>query len=146
MKPERFVLMKFFHFLWMILLAVCSFYAFGAEGTIPMRVQFTTEGGIAYFPGMSKPVIIDSEKLSEEDAIELRHLVEAAHFFDLPTRGSPPPKGSADFYSYVITVSEKGRQHTIRINEFEKNPELQNLLNFLKAKGEALDEPGSEAH
>ncbi len=107
-----------------------------------MRVQFATEGGVAYFPGMSKPVTIDTEKLCSEDARELRRLVEAAHFFDLPAKGSPPPKGSADYYSYVITVSEKGRQHTIRITEFEKDTALQNLLNFLNTKRETPPEPG----
>ena len=31
-----------------------------------MRVIFQTEGGLARFPGLSRPVVIDSDQLPEE--------------------------------------------------------------------------------
>jgi hypothetical protein len=36
-----------------------------------MRVQLKIEGGIAYFPGLSRPRVIESDKLSKEEAAEL---------------------------------------------------------------------------
>ncbi|MGH8603434.1 MAG: protealysin inhibitor emfourin [Gammaproteobacteria bacterium] len=41
---------------------------------------FTSEGGIAHFPGLSAPVTIESDKLSDADAAELERLVGAARF------------------------------------------------------------------
>ncbi len=49
-----------------------------------MRIEFTLEGGIAYFPALSKPVAIEVDRLETAAAQELKRLVEAAHFFDLP--------------------------------------------------------------
>ena len=49
-----------------------------------MRVEFTTEGGIAYFPGLSRPVVIDTDNLSEPDAAELQRLLDDADFFERP--------------------------------------------------------------
>jgi len=40
-----------------------------------MRIEFQTEEGIAYFPGLSRPVVIDSNVLAEEEAGELQGLV-----------------------------------------------------------------------
>ena len=103
-----------------------------------MLVQFITEGGIAYFPGLSKPILIDAQKLPPKDAAELQRLVEAAHFFELPVKGSPPPQGAADYYTYTITIEEKGLKHTIHVNELVKDPHLQSLLTFLKAKADEI--------
>ncbi len=105
-----------------------------------MRVKFTMEGGIAYFPALSEPVLIDAEKLAAEDRDELQRRVEAAHFFDLPAKAGSVPRGAADYYTYVITVSAKGREHTIRVTDFVDDPEIKKLVNFLKAKAEVLRE------
>jgi hypothetical protein len=52
-----------------------------------MRIRFKTEGGFAYFPGLSKPVTIDTDELPAEEAKELERLIEAADFL---TRRRPP--------------------------------------------------------
>ena len=55
-----------------------------------MRVIFQSEGGIAHFPGLSRPVTIDGDQLPEQAAVELRALIEAARLFDQPAQvGSP---------------------------------------------------------
>jgi len=45
-----------------------------------MRIQFKMEGGIAYFPGLSKPITIDSDQLPTQESDELKRLVNATRF------------------------------------------------------------------
>ena len=99
-----------------------------------MRVQFKTEGGIAYFPGLSKPVTIESADLPPAEAATLRRLVEAAHFFDLPAAPRTLPKGAADYHQYTITIEDRQRHHTARLADPIESPELQALVEFLREK------------
>jgi hypothetical protein len=98
-----------------------------------MHVQFKTEGGFAYLPGLSKPVTIDTDGLSPEEAGKLERLVEAAGFFELPATPEPPREG-ADFRTYTISISSSGRGHTVRIVEPVENPQLQALVDYLSEK------------
>ena len=41
-----------------------------------MRIEFTTEGGIAHFPGLARPVVIESNALPEAEASDLGRLLE----------------------------------------------------------------------
>lgn len=103
-----------------------------------MRITFTMEGGIAYFPGLSRPVTIDSSELLKQEASELERLVEAARFFDQPATTGPPARGAADYYQYTITVEVRGRQHTVRVTDLVEDAGLQVLLRYLRAKAKAL--------
>jgi hypothetical protein len=103
-----------------------------------MHVTFTMEGGIAYFPGLSQPVAIDSDELPEQEARELERLVEATRFFDRPTTSGPPARGAADYLQYTVTVQVGGRQHTVRLTDPVEDPGFQALLNYLRAKAKAL--------
>jgi hypothetical protein len=98
-----------------------------------MRVQFKTEGGFAYLPGLSQPVTIDTDVLSPEEAGKLERLVEAAGFFGLPAT-SGPPRGGADLRTYTISVSSSGRSHTVKVVEPVENPQLQALVDYLGEK------------
>ena len=49
-----------------------------------MHIVFTTEGGFAFFPGLSRPDVIDSHDLSAAEADELERLLDRARFFELP--------------------------------------------------------------
>jgi hypothetical protein len=102
-----------------------------------MRIQFITEGGIAHFPGLSKPVIVDSDQLPAGEAAELTRLVEAARFFDLPAVVGKPPRGAADYYQYSITIEHAGRRHTVQLTDFVEDTYLRQLLDFLRAKAKA---------
>lgn len=102
-----------------------------------MRVQFKTEGGLAYLPGLSQPVTFDTDGLSPEEAGKLERLVEAAGFFELPATSDPPP-GGADLRSYTISISSSGRSHTVRIVEPIDNPQLQALVDHLSEKAREL--------
>lgn len=107
-----------------------------------MRIEFQTEGGIAHFPGLSRPVVIESDALAEEDASELKRLVEAAHFFERPTVAGAPRSGAADYRRYTISVEDGGRQHTIQLADAIEDPTLQQLLRFLQTKARALRRGG----
>jgi len=102
-----------------------------------MRVQFKTDGGFAYLPGLSKPVTIDTDGLTPEEAGKLERLVEAAGFFELPAT-SDPPRGGADLRTYTISVTSSGRGHTVRIVEPVENPQLQALVDYLSEKAREL--------
>jgi hypothetical protein len=99
-----------------------------------MRVQFQTEGGIAYIPGLQKPITIDVDALPEADASRLRQLVSAVSFFDLPTRIGSPPRGAADMRQYTITIEDGGRRHTMRVAEPVSDPSLQELIDTLRTQ------------
>jgi hypothetical protein len=98
-----------------------------------MRVQFKTEGGFAYLPGLSQPVTLDTDGMSPEEVGKLERLVEAAGFFDLPATPGPP-RGGADFRTYTISISSSGRSHTVRTVEPIENPQLQALVDYLSEK------------
>jgi hypothetical protein len=100
-----------------------------------MRVQFQTQGGIAYIPGLQKPITIDVDALPEADASRLRQLVSAVRFFDLPTRIGSSPRGAADMRQYTITIEDGGRHHTVRVAEPVTDPALQEILDTLRAQG-----------
>src|SRR5262245_24833265 len=98
-----------------------------------MRIQFQVDGGIAYFPGLSQPVTIDTAQLSEVDAAELRRLVDAAQFFDLPAAASRR-RGAADYRQYTITVEDGRRRHTVRLSDPVEGQALQALVDYLSQK------------
>lgn len=103
-----------------------------------MRLTVTMEGGIAYFPGLSRPVTVDSSELPAQEAGELERLVEAAHLFDQPAAAGPPARGAADYCQYTITVEAGERRHTLRVTEPIDDPGLQVLLHYLRARMKAL--------
>ena len=113
-----------------------------------MRVEFTTEGGIAFFPGLSRPAVIDADDLAPADAAELKRLIDDAAFFDQPAQPRAMPKGAADYRQYTISVEDQGRRHAIRLSDPVETPQLQALLDFLRGHsarpatlGEAEDPP-----
>ncbi len=99
-----------------------------------MRIQFKMEGGIAYFPGLSKPITIDTNELPEQEADELKRLVNATRFFDLPAVIGSPAPGAADYRQYTITIEDNGKQHTVRLTDPIVDPNLQALLTYLKTR------------
>jgi hypothetical protein len=102
-----------------------------------MRIQFKMEGGIASFPGLSKPITIDSDQLPKQESDELKQLINATHFFDLPIVVGLPSPGSADYIQYTITIQDEGKQHTVHLTDLIEDPNLQALLTYLRSKRSA---------
>ena len=97
-----------------------------------MRVEFQTEGGVAYFPGLSKPVVVNSADLPKAQAAQLQQLIDNAHFFELPAASRALPKGAADMRTYTITVEEGRRHSTVRLVDPIEDASLQALVDFLQ--------------
>ena len=58
-----------------------------------MRIELKTDGGLAYFPGLSKPFSIDSDALPAPEAKQLQQLVTNAQLLARPN--TKPAKNSA---------------------------------------------------
>jgi hypothetical protein len=102
-----------------------------------MRIDFTQGGGLGYFPGLNKPVTIEVDRLEASEAEALKHLVEAAHFFDLPATIGAPARGAADYQYNVLTVEDSGRRHTVRIFIPVEDVTLQDLLHAVQKQVKA---------
>ena len=92
-----------------------------------MRIQFERTGGVA---GIRVAATIDTESLSSEEARELREMIDAARFFDLPAFIASPTPG-ADQFQYKVTVEAEGRQHTVEVGDASAPESLQGLLRRL---------------
>jgi len=104
-----------------------------------MRVIFETSGGVAYFPGLARPVVIEQDQLPEADARQLNDLVSAARFFDRPAQvGGQGAPGAADYRQYTITIDQGEQHHTLNITEPVEDPDLRQLVRFLEAQAKAL--------
>jgi hypothetical protein len=89
---------------------------------------------MAHFPGLNKPVIVDSETLSPEDAAALSQLVEAARFFALPADlAAMPPR--PDARSYALEIRDADREHAVRFSDPIANPQLGALVAFVRRHG-----------
>ena len=77
-----------------------------------MRISIKESGGPAYFPGLAKPRTVELDSLPEPDQLELRQLIEASEFFQLPQSTDPEP-GNPGRVHYTLTVAEGEREHTV---------------------------------
>jgi Emfourin len=99
-----------------------------------MVITFESGGGFAHFPGLSRPVRIDTAELGAEHADQLKGLVERARFFEQPAEVGSPPPGAADLRSYTITVQDGDRTHTVKTSDALEDPALRELLEHLRAR------------
>jgi hypothetical protein len=108
-----------------------------------MRIVFTTEGGLAFFPGLSRPAVINSHDLAAAEAAELERLLDSARFFELPEGSRALHRGAADYRQYTMSVENKNRRHTVRLADPVENPQLEALLEFLRRHAQRPAVPGS---
>ena len=97
-----------------------------------MRVELQTDGGMAYFPGLSKPVVVDSSELPKEQSAQLKQLIDTTRFFERPAGSRSLPKGAADIRRYTITVEDGRRRRTVRLTDPIEDADLQALVDFLQ--------------
>ena len=113
-----------------------------------MRIQFKMDStGPAHFPGLARPVTVDTTELPEAEAAEAERLVRAAR---LPERApsaaprAPRAPGPVDRRQYTITVEDGGQSHTVQVTEPVDDPDLDGLLRYLRAQQKAARGPGSD--
>ena len=104
-----------------------------------MLITFQSQGGIAFFPRLNRPVVIATVVLQGEERSNLEGLVQATHFFTLPTTIGTRRGGAADFREYTVTIEDGNQHHTVHITEPFENPDLQKLIAELQVRVRAKD-------
>jgi hypothetical protein len=99
-----------------------------------VRIEFKSEGGLAHFPGLSKPIVIDTAQLPQGESVQLEGLVDAARFFDLPAVVGLPRPGAADYRKHTITITDGTRSHCVQVYDPIQPQELGKLVAALKTK------------
>ena len=92
-----------------------------------MHINFERTGG---FAGMRLAAAIDTATLPADQAGALHDLVDAAHFFELPSQ-MPPQTNVADQFHYHVTIEAAGQSHTVDVGDSSAPPALQALLQQL---------------
>jgi hypothetical protein len=94
-----------------------------------MRMTLERTGG---FAGITMTKVVDSTTLPDNEAKQLRHLVDAADFFRLPKTiksNSPQP----DRFQYELTAEDNGKKHTVEVGEQAVPGTLRPLIEWLMA-------------
>jgi len=97
-----------------------------------MRIVFTSEGGLAFFPSLSMPAVINSHDLSEPRRPSWSgcSILHASSTWPQDSRALHC--GAADYRQYTITVEKGRRRHTVLLMDPVENPQLQMLLDLLR--------------
>ncbi|CAI2798405.1 protealysin inhibitor emfourin [Pseudomonas marginalis] len=96
-----------------------------------MHISIKENGGAGYFPGLAKPRTVELATLPEQDQQELRQLIEAADFFQLPQSNAPTP-GNPGQVHYTLTVTEGQREHTVCVLAPVKSQALDGLVQCVR--------------
>jgi hypothetical protein len=99
-----------------------------------MRITFQSDGGFGYFPGLNRPVTVDTSELPGDDAARIEGLVRAAGFFERPAESRAAPAGAADHRTYTISVDDGARSHTVTVSDPVEDPGLDALIGHLQAE------------
>jgi hypothetical protein len=73
------------------------------------------------------------DQLPPDQAAELRQLLEASDFFNLPETVGQAAPGAADYREYTITAEDSDRRHTVKVAEPSAPPALLALIDWLNA-------------
>jgi hypothetical protein len=81
-----------------------------------MRFKLETEGGVAFFPGLARPVAIDTDELSPEEAARWNELAAQAMLWECD---APPhaPTSARDQRTYTLVVEDGGKRRHMRLTD-----------------------------
>jgi len=102
-----------------------------------VRITFQSQGGIAFFPGLNRPVVIDTAQLPAGQRSKLEGLVQATRFFALPPTVGTKRRGAADFREYTLKVEDEVQNHTVHVTEPFENSDLEELIMALQSHARA---------
>ena len=101
-----------------------------------MRVTFKTEGGVAHFPGLARPVRIDTEDLPPGEARELEEGLRAAGLLGEDPDDRRDAGASAenlpDARCHTITVERDDVRRSTRVCDPVAGPEMGSLISLLE--------------
>lgn len=90
-----------------------------------MILTIRVDGGLAQFPGLTRPITVDTAVLPHVAAHELEALVAESTFFSLPAAVGGAGEGRPTTW---ITIQDGTRSHTIRTPEPSPDPVLARLI------------------
>ncbi|WP_350029833.1 protealysin inhibitor emfourin [Caballeronia sp. INDeC2] len=98
-----------------------------------MHAELTTDGGLAAFPGLARPVVLDEDDLSPEEGTEFARLVAAAR----DEAGAPAPRATKpvpDGRTYRIDING---DDALRLKAADPSipPAFAALMDFVKRHG-----------
>ena len=94
-----------------------------------MRIQFEQTGG---FMGRTVDLDLDLDELPEDQAEQIRGLVDGANFIHLDEDLSERP--TPDAFSYRITVETDRESHTVRVGDASAPDSLRPLIQELSRR------------
>jgi hypothetical protein len=96
-----------------------------------MQIDFATSGGVA---NVELAYRADTSTMLEDQAEELKALVESSGVFDLKQddTNSNTAIGRADVISYRLTLSEGTRETTLWMNDISAPASVRPLLAYLR--------------
>jgi hypothetical protein len=100
-----------------------------------MRIDFRMDGGLAAFPGLTRPVSIDCDALPPGETARLRALVERADLSATTHRRRAAP--TPDARTYTIAVDDGGECRTVTVSEPIANAAMRDLVAALRAHADS---------
>ena len=113
------------------------------NGAAAMQIEFEMDGGLAYMPGLAKPVTIEVDQLPEAEAREIRDQVAAARFFERPQQTEAPPARGADRRSYIITITQGTERHQLMVTDPIQDEELGKLIRLIEVQARTARRRGA---
>ncbi|HEU4740196.1 MAG TPA: protealysin inhibitor emfourin [Meiothermus sp.] len=95
-----------------------------------MRIRLQREGGLAYFPGLSRPVEVDTHQLPPEVGERLEEIVHSCGLLENPVRQAPPRGG--DYQKYTLLIESGDQQSVTELYDPVTDEDLQALLELLR--------------
>lgn len=93
-----------------------------------MLITFERSGG---FAGLITTTTVDTTTLPAAEANQIRNLVKAANFFQLPA--TIASDNQPDRFQYQLTVQEGTQQHSVTVGESTMPSTLRPLIDCLMA-------------
>jgi len=99
-----------------------------------MRVKLIIDGGFARMPGLAAPIVIDSDRLSAEEAAQLQRLCDAAPAVEQDTAAPPTPQ-IADGRRYHLTIETEDSRREFNAADPVDHPAIARLIAFVQQHG-----------
>jgi hypothetical protein len=106
-----------------------------------MRITFRADGGFAHFPGLDRPLTVDTSELPDEEAARIDGLVRAAGFFERPSEAGAASPDVRDGRRYTIAIDDGPRSHTVVAADPVADESLHALIAHLQTAQRAALEP-----
>jgi hypothetical protein len=95
-----------------------------------VKIEYRTTGGVAHFPGLAAPFVIDTADLPPDRRATIERLVKEARFFDQPA-DALPPRG-ADYQIGTLTIRDGDAAHTVQRADPITDPALAALFDAVR--------------